>query len=141
MVKHQIVSKCYENDCGFTYSACRPFTKNKVRTQKFKETEDSKNELDKTCFQHDMAYGDFKDLTRRTGSDKILRDKAFSIAKNPKYYGYQRVFASMVHKFFHKNTSGGAIKNENMSKKISRTITQSNYQKIYEKKSTLIFYR
>ena len=58
--------------------------KNKERIQKFKETGDSRyiyqNELDKACFQHDMAYGDFKDLTKRTASDKILRDKAFNIA-------------------------------------------------------------
>ena len=70
---------------GFTYSACGPFTKNKERIQKFKETGDTsyiyKNELDKACFQHDMAYGDFKDLARRTVSDKFLRDKAFNIAK------------------------------------------------------------
>ena len=79
---------------GFTYSACGPFTKNKERIQKFKETGDTKyiyrNELDKACFQHDMAYGDFKDLPKRIASDKILRDKAFDIAKNPKYDGYQR---------------------------------------------------
>ena len=72
----------------FTQSACGPFTKNKERIHKFKETGDTnyiyKNELDKTCFQHDMAYGDFKDLARRTASDKVLIDKAFSIAKNPK---------------------------------------------------------
>ena len=43
-----------------------------------------KNELDDTCFQHDMAYGDFKDLAKRTASDKFLRDKAFNVAKNPK---------------------------------------------------------
>ena len=79
---------------GFTYSACGPFTKNKERIQKFKETGDTsyiyKNELDKACFQHDMAYVDFKDLAKRTASDKILRDKEFNIAKNPKYDGYQR---------------------------------------------------
>ena len=73
---------------GFIYSACGPFTKNKKRIQKFKETGDSRyvdqHELDKGCFQHDMAYGEFKDLTRRAASDKILRDKAFNIAKNPK---------------------------------------------------------
>ena len=61
---------------------------NKERIRNFRETGDSRyiyqNELDKACFQHDMAYGDFKDLTRRTASDKILRDKAFNIAKNPK---------------------------------------------------------
>ena len=50
-----------------------------------------------------MAYGDFKDLARRTASDKILRDKAFNIAKNPKYDGYQRGFASIVYKFLIKN--------------------------------------
>ena len=73
---------------GFTYSACGPFTKNKERIQKFKETGDTsyiyKNELDKACFQHDMAYRDFKDLARRTASDKILRDSAFNFAKNSK---------------------------------------------------------
>ena len=88
----------------FTYSVCQPFTKNKERIQKFKETGDTsyiyKNKLDKACFQHDMAYGDFKDLKRRTASDKILRDKAFNIAKNPKYDGYQRGLVSMVYKFF-----------------------------------------
>ena len=66
---------------GFAYSACGPFTKSKERIKKFKETEDSrciyKNELDKACFQHDMAYGDFKDLTKITAADKVLRDKAF----------------------------------------------------------------
>ena len=62
---------------GFTCSACGPFTKKKERIQKFKETGDSQyiyqNELDKGCFQHDMAYGDFADLTRRTASDNVLR--------------------------------------------------------------------
>ena len=66
---------------GFTHSACGSFTKNKERIQKFKETGNSR--------QYDMAYGDFKDLIRRTASDEILCDKAFNIAKNPKYYGYQ----------------------------------------------------
>ena len=86
----------------FTYSACGSFTKNKQRIQKFMETGDMKyiyrNELDKACFQHDMAYGDFKDLKRRTQSDKVLKDKAFKIASNPKHDRYQRGLASMVHK-------------------------------------------
>ena len=89
---------------GFTYSSCGKFTKSKKRIQKLKKTGDTsyiyKNELDKVCFQHDMAYGDFKDLALRTASDKILRDKAFNIAKSPKYDGYQRGLASMVYKFF-----------------------------------------
>ena len=60
-----------------------------------------------------MAYGDFKDLKRRTFSDKVLRDKAFNIAKNPKYDGYQRGLASMVYKFFDKKSKGsGVVNNE-----------------------------
>ena len=89
---------------GFTYSTCGSFTKNKERIQTFKETGDTsyiyKNELEKACFEHEMAYGDFKDISRRTASDKVLRDKAFNIAKNPKYDGYQRGLASMVYKLF-----------------------------------------
>ena len=87
----------------------RPFTKNRERTQKLKKPRDSRyiyqNELHKACFQHDMAYGGFKDLTRRIAPDKILRDKAFNIAKNPKYDAYQRSFASMVYNFFDKKAS------------------------------------
>ena len=60
-------------------------------------------------FQHDMAYGDFKDLTRRTASDKIFRDKAFNIAKNPNYNGYERDLVSMIYKFFDKKTASGAV--------------------------------
>ena len=87
---------------GFTYSACGPFTKNKERIHRFKETGDAsyiyKNELDKACFQHDMAYGDFKDLTKRTAADKVLREKA-----------YQR--ASMVYKYFDKKSQGSGLAN------------------------------
>ena len=77
---------------GFTYSACEPFTKNKKEFKNLKKQETNyiyKNELNKACFQHDVAYGDFNELTRRTASDKVLRDKAFNPAKNPKYDGYQ----------------------------------------------------
>ena len=64
-----------------------------------------KNELGKACFQHDMAYGKSKDLIKRTQSDKVLKDKAFEIASNPKYDGYQRGLASMVYKFFDKKST------------------------------------
>ena len=74
----------------------------KKRIHRFKETGDSKyiyqNKLDKVCLQHDMAYGDFKDLHRRAASDKILHDKAFNAAENAKYDGYQKNLASMVYK-------------------------------------------
>ena len=115
----------------FTYSACGPFTKNKERIQKFKETRDTsyiyKNELDKACFQHDMAYGDFKDLKRRTFSDKILKDKAFNIVKNPKYDGCQRGLASMVYKFFDKKSKGSGVNillesNEQLAEELHKQI-------------------
>ena len=106
---------------GFTYGACGSFTKNKEKIQKFKEIGDSRyiyqNELNKACFQHDIAFGDFKDLNRRTSADKVLRDKAFYIAKNKKYDGYQRGLASVVYKVFDNETSGSGIKNKNISNK------------------------
>ena len=107
---------------GFTHSACGPFTKNKERLEKFMQTGNtnfiSKNELDKACFQHDMAYGKSKDLVKRTQSDKVLKDKAFKIVSDPKYDGYQRGLPSMVCKFFDKKSaslnksSGTGIVNE-----------------------------
>ena len=73
-----------------------------------------KNELDKACFQHAMGYGDFKDLKRGTFSDKVLRDKTFNIAKNPKYDGYQRGLASVVYTCFDKKSAGsGIVNNDN----------------------------
>ena len=77
---------------GFSYSACGSFTKNKERIQKFMQTGDKnfiyKNELDKACFQHDMAYGKTKDLVKRTQSDKVSKDKAFRITSDPNYDVY-----------------------------------------------------
>ena len=94
---------------GFTYSNCGPFTKTKERIQKLKETGDTnfiyKNELDKACFQHDMVDGDFKDLAKRTASDKVLRDKAFNVVKQPKYDRHQIRLTSMVYKFFDKKSA------------------------------------
>ena len=120
----KLMPKMHLRQPGFTYSACGPFTKNEERIQRFKQTGNSwyiyQHKLDKACFQHDMAYRDFKDLTRRTAGDKILCDKAFYIAKNPKYDGYQRVLTSMVYKFFDEKTSGNRIKNESISNKIVR---------------------
>ena len=115
----------------FTYSACGTFTKNKERIQKFKETGATsyiyKNELDKACFQPDMTYGGFKDLKRGTVSDKILRDKAFNIAKNPKYDGYQRGLAPMVYKFFDKKPAGSGVNiplefNKQLAKELNKPI-------------------
>ena len=106
---------------GFPYSACGAFTKSKEWIQKCKETGDSQyiyqNERDKAFFQHEMFYGDFKDLNGRAASDKVLSDKTFNFVKNPRYDGYQCGLASMVYKFFDKKTSDGTGKNENISNK------------------------
>ena len=92
---------------GFTYSACGPFTKNEEWIEKLMQMGNTyflyRNELDKACIQHDMAYGKSKYLTKRTQSDKVLRDKTFKIASDPKYDGYQRGLAAMVYKFLIKN--------------------------------------
>ena len=100
----------------FTYSACGPFTKNNERIEKFMPTGNTnfiyKNEFDKACFQHDMAYGKSKDLIKRTQSDKFLKDKAYKIANNPNYDGYQRRLVSVVYKFFDKKSKGSGITNE-----------------------------
>ena len=92
-----------------------------------------KNELDKACFQHNMAYGNFNDLKRRTASDKVLRDKAFDIAKNPEYDGYQRGLAYMVYKFFDKKSKGCDVNievkhNEQLAKELHKP-TIRNFKK------------
>ena len=74
-----------------------------------------------------MAYGDFKDLKRTTFSDKVLRDKACNIAKNPKYDGYQRGLASMIYKFLDKKSKGGGVNipiefNEQLAKELHKPI-------------------
>ena len=92
-----------------------------------------------------MAYGDFKDLAKRTASDKVLRDKAFNIAKKSRYDGYQRRLASMVFKFFDKNTAGGGAtmlanksainsmpQNEQLAEELYRPIIgKSKKRKVY----------
>ena len=88
----------------------------KKKIEKFMQTGNTdfiyRNELDKACFKHDMAYDKSKDLAKRTQSDKVLRDKAFKIASDPKYDGYQRGLASMVYKFFNKKSSGSGVATE-----------------------------
>ena len=88
----------------FIYNACGLFTKHRERIYKFNETGNLKhvyrNELNKACFAHDVAYSDSKDLANRAISHKILKDRAYEIVRNRKYDGYQRALASMVYKFF-----------------------------------------
>ena len=106
LVGDKFMPEIHLKQLGFTYSACGPFTKNKERIEKFMQTGNTnfiyKNKLHKACFQHDMAYGKSNNLVKRPQSDKFLRDKAFKIASDPKFHGYQRGLASMVYKFFDK---------------------------------------
>ena len=103
----------------FVYSACGPFNRHKERIKKLKQTSDTRyiyrNELDKACFQHDSAYADHKDLINRTKSDKFLRDKAYNIASNPEYDGYQRGLVSMVYKLFDKKSMGSGFVKDSSS--------------------------
>ena len=83
-----------------------------------------------------MAYGDFKDLKKRTATDKVLRDKAVNIAKDPKYDGYQRGLASMVYKFFGKKTAGSGVKsipqNEQLAEELHKLIIRKfKKRKVY----------
>ena len=118
---------------GLTYVACGPFTKNKERIQTFKETGDLQyiyqNELDKACFQHDMTYGDFKDLTRRTASDEILRILRiwYNIVINLKSDEYQRGLASKVYRSFDKKPLVESLKMKICQSKGKLKIIQSSY--------------
>ena len=108
----KFMPKMHLKQPGFTYSACGF----------------DKAWTDKACCQHDMAYGGFKDLKRRTASDKILRDKTFDIAKNPKYDEYQRWIASMVYKFFDKKSAVSGVNiplefNEQLAKELHKPIS------------------
>ena len=137
LVGDKLMPEMHLRQPGFTYSACGPFTKTEERRQNFKQTGDSryvyKNELDKACFQHDMAYGDFKDIKRRTAADNGLRDKAFNIAKDPKYDGYQRGLASMVFKCFDKNTKGSGVTLANRSVPQNEQLAKELHQRIIRK--------
>ena len=113
---------------GFTYSACGPFTKNKERIEKFMQAENTdfiyRNELNKACFQHDMAYGKSKHLAKRTQLEKGLREKASKIASNPKYDTYQRGLVSIVYNFFDKKCSGSGVD----ALLPNKSATESNHQ-------------
>ena len=98
----------------FTYCTCRPFTNHRQRIQKFRVTGDlnyiCKDKLDKNCCADDAAYSDSKDLAKRTISDKTLKEKAYEIAINHKYDGYQTGLASIVWKIFDEKTESRTTK-------------------------------
>ena len=140
LVEDKFMPEIHLRQPQFTYSACGPFTKREQRIQKFKETGNTNyiymNKLDKACFTHDTAYSDSKDLTKRTVADKILNNKAFDIAKDPKYDGYQRGLVSMVYKFFDSKVSGSVAKlipeNEQLAEELHKPIIKKiEKRKVY----------
>ena len=96
-----------------------------------------KNELNKACFQHDMAYGKLKDLVKRTQSDKVLRDKAFKIASDPKYDGYQRGLTSLVYRFFDKKSIRSGITTNEFNYQLANELHKLVIKKCKKKKCIL----
>ena len=132
----KFIPKLHLKQPGFTYSACVPCTKDRERIQKFKENYNLKllcrNELDKACFAHDAAYSYSKDLAKRTISNKILKDRAYEIARNHEYDGYQRELASIVYKFFDKKTGSGVSVNEKLAEELHKTVIEKfKRRKVY----------
>ena len=118
------------------YNAYGPFTKHTKRIQDFLNTGKLnyiyKNDLDKACFQHDMAYNKYKDLERRTQSDKVLKDTGFKIASDPENNGYERGLASMVFKFFNKKSKGSGLKNQQLASELHKSIIKKfKRRKVY----------
>ena len=98
-----------------------------------------RNELDKDCFAHDAAYSDSKDLANRTISDKILKDRAYEIARNRNYDGYERALASMVCKFFDKNAGSRISVNEQLAKELKKL--KNSKEKKYMRDLKTIFWQ
>ena len=90
-----------------------------------------KNDLDKACFQHDMAHNKFKDLEKRTQSDIVLKNKALKIASNPKYNGCERGLASMAYKFFDTKSKGSGLKNHQLAELCKSIIRKFKKRKVY----------
>ena len=109
---------------------------NTEKIQKFRETCNLRNlyrnKLDKACFVHDAEYSDNKDLAKRIISDKILKDRAYEIAKNCNYDGYERAVVSMVYNFFDKKTGSGISVNEQRAEELHKPIIKKiKKRKVY----------
>ena len=111
---------------GFTYSASGPFTKHRERIEKSRGTGNLKhlyeNDLDNTCFVHDAANSDSKDLAKRTISDKILKERVYKIARNHDYDGFERALTSMVYRIFDKKKGSGRSINEQLAEELHKTV-------------------
>ena len=129
---------------GYIYCACGPFTKHHERIKKFRETGHLKHlythQLAKACFAHNAAYSDSKDLAKRIISGKILEDKAYEIARNCKYDGYQRALTCMVYNFFDKETGSGVSVNKKLAEEFHNSTGGSSrsFYHTFNKRSDLL---
>ena len=117
---HKFMPKLLLRQPGFTYSACKLFTKHFERIQKFK-----------AWFAHDPVHADSNSLAKRIGSDKILKDKAYEI--NTIYDGYQRGLSSMVYKFFHKKTGSGVLVKTKAGRNVNEVLAQELHKPMIKK--------
>ena len=128
---------------GLIYSACGRVTKHFEGIQKFGETGNLKhlyrNESDKAFFAHDAAYPDSNDLAKRTISDNILKDRAYKIARNRNYDGYQRELASMVYKVFDKKAGSGVSVNEQLAEELHKPVIKKLKRRKSVRELTTIF--
>ena len=132
----KVMNEYHLRKSRFTYSVFGLFTKHREKIQKFRGRGNLKHlyrkELNIAGFAHDAAYFDSKDLAKRTISDKVLKDRAYEIAKNPKDNGYQRALASMVYRFFDKKTGSGASVNEELAEELFEpVIMKFKRRKVY----------
>ena len=136
----QIYARVAFKTATLFYIACKPFIKHCERFQKFRETGNFKtfiehlyrNELDKVCFIPDAAYSDKKNLAEGTISDKILKIRAYEIARNCTYDGYQRALANMVYKPFDKNTESEESVYEQVAEELHKPVNKKfKRRKVY----------
>ena len=122
-------TRSYQNCIENSQDLLAVFVDHLLNTMKaFRETGNLKylyrDELDKSCFAHDAAYSDSKDLAKRTISDKILKDRAYETARNWKYNEYQGALESMVCKIFDKKTGSGVSVNEQLAEELHKPLTK-----------------
>ena len=138
LTSDKFMLKLHLKQSGFTYRVCGAFTIHCEKIQKSGETVNVKhlyrNGLDEACFAHDAAYSESKDLAKRTDLDKILKDRAFEIARNHNYDVYQGALASMNYMIFDKETGSGAIAsvNEQLAKEVHKPVIKKfKRRKVY----------
>ena len=136
LTRDKFISELHLKQLRSTYSACRPFNLHRGRIQKFKETGNLihlyRSELDKASFAHDEAYSGSKDLAKRTISDKVLKQRAYEIARNRKYDGYQRALGSIADNFFDKITRSGVSVNEQLAEELHKLVIKKfKRRKVY----------